>query len=254
MSLDTQRCLSAIASNSAALADAAEGHLDAPVAHCPGWAVADLVHHVTSVQWFWAWVAHNRPSAFPESLKRPERVPDEDLVAALRRTTDTLVGTLAGADQSAPCWTWSPGRQHVGFITRHQVQEAAVHHWDAADAAGQDAAIADDVAADAIEEFLDCSVATETDPLSAEQAVGVQPLGGRLVLHAAPGRAWTVTDAVTPGALAWERGETAPATGTVQGTPGELLLWLYERVELPVETVPSADDLVARFRAHTFTD
>jgi uncharacterized protein (TIGR03083 family) len=254
MTLSTERCLEALGTHSAALADAAVGHLAAPVQHCPGWSVADLVHHLTEVQWFWRWVAENRPSTFPGSLDRPERAPDDELVPVLRRTTTELVETLAEADQAAPCWTWHPARQDIGFITRHQVQEAAVHHWDAAHAAGGRTDIADDVAADAVEEFLACSVASVADPMTDEQARGVQPLGGRLVLHSAPGREWTVTDAEVPRALAWQRGATAPATGTVRGTTGELLLWLYRRVDLPVETLPSATDLVERFRAYAFTD
>ncbi len=42
-----------IALQSAALAEAAEGNLAAPVEHCPGWTVADLVRHVYEVHWFW---------------------------------------------------------------------------------------------------------------------------------------------------------------------------------------------------------
>jgi uncharacterized protein (TIGR03083 family) len=253
MTLTTARCLEAISAHSTGLADAAEGRLDAPIEHCPGWLMTDLVHHVTQVQWFWRWVAEHRPTEPPEQLDRPERAPDEELVATLRRTTTVLVDTLRAADQSAHCWTWYPGRQDVGFITRHQVQEAAVHHWDAAHAAGNSVRIDGDVAADANEEFLTCSVASDLDPIPADERPDLQPLGGHLVLHA-PGRAWTVTDSAVPRALSWQPEEVSPATGRVRGDLDELLLWLYQRVDLPVETVPSAPDLVPRFRAHTFTD
>jgi hypothetical protein len=46
-----------IALQSTAFAAVAEGNLAAPVQHCPGWTVADLVNHLTEVQWFWALVA-----------------------------------------------------------------------------------------------------------------------------------------------------------------------------------------------------
>lgn len=253
MPLTTQRCLDAIAQHSTALADAAEGNLELPIEHCPGWSMADLVHHLTSVQWFWRWIAQHRPEAAPEDLEHPERAAEDQLVPTLRRTTAELLGTLRDADQAASCWTWYPGRQDIGFITRHQVQEAAVHHWDAARAAGLEAPIEGDVAADAVEEFLTCSVASEVDPMLEDDHPDLEPLGGRLVLHA-PGRAWTITDSVAARALSWEPEEVLPATGRVRGTSGELLLWLYERVELPVETLPSAGDIVRRFRAHVFTD
>ena len=54
MSDPSSEYLAAIARHSAGLADAADGNLAAAVEHCPGWTVADLVNHVTEVQWFWA--------------------------------------------------------------------------------------------------------------------------------------------------------------------------------------------------------
>ena len=66
---------------------------------------------------------------------------------------------LRTADGTVPVWTWAP-QQDIAFIRRHQVQEAAVHHWDAVRAAGGQLAIEAPVAADSIEEFLTFSVPT----------------------------------------------------------------------------------------------
>ena len=172
----------------------------------------------------------------------------EDLVAALRRTTDTLVGTLADADQSAPCWTWSPGRQDVGFVTRHQVQEAAVHHWDALAAVGRvdDWTMTADLARDAVEEFLTCSVANARWPMED----GDPGLGGTLRLDVADGPSYDVVDGELPGTLSWTAVDEEPARGVA---PEQALLWLYRRAEgsgLP----DAADPVVARFREMSNTD
>ena len=58
--------LAEIAEHSAGLARAAEHNLDAPVEHCPGWTVADLVWHLTEVHWFWAKIVAELPSEPPE--------------------------------------------------------------------------------------------------------------------------------------------------------------------------------------------
>ena len=39
---------------SEAMVRVSESALDAPVEHCPGWNVRDLVAHIADVQWFWA--------------------------------------------------------------------------------------------------------------------------------------------------------------------------------------------------------
>lgn len=247
MGLSTQRCLEAISTHSRGLADAARGNLDADVENCPGWTVADLVWHVTEVHWFWKTIADGRLDAPPDESVRPKREPDERLVPTFLAGAADLVDVLRGADQSARVWTWAP-QKDIAFITRHQVQEAAVHHWDAAFAAAQDLAVEPDVAADAIEEFLTFSMASEQDPGEA----GTDRLGQDLVLSSTDGQgAWSIKDAEPEAALTWVRGAEEGAA-TVSGTASDLLLWLYDRTELPVEA--DDDKLVQRFRKLCFTD
>src|SRR5271166_2513187 len=106
----------AIAHHSAGLADAAEGNLAAPVEHCPGWSVADLVWHLTEVQWFWATIAGERLDEPPDESRRPPRGTDEELVADLRAASERLVGVLAEAGGAEHAWTWAPAQQDVAFI------------------------------------------------------------------------------------------------------------------------------------------
>lgn len=250
MPLTTESSLAAITSHSRGFADAARDRLDAPVAHCPGWSVADLVHHLTEVHWFWAYVAEERPADPPRDVEPPPRVDDHLLVRAFEAGARRLVDVLAATDQSLPCWTWAPQQQDVAFVTRHQVQEAAVHHWDAAHATGGTATIDPAVAADSVDEFLAFSVSSAADPLDPLPPA----LDGTLAIVATDaGAAWTVTDGDVPGTAAVTEG-AGPEAPAVRGRAADLLLWLYGRVETQQvgSGVPPA--LLARFRALCDTD
>src|SRR3954449_7500774 len=198
MTLSTFDCIAAITEHSAGIAEATRPHLAAKVEHCPGWSVADLVWHLTEVHWFWGTIVEERLAAPPEDSRRPPRPADEDLVDGFVRGAARLVQVLRQSDQSASCWTWARQQQDVAFITRHQVQEAAVHHWDAVHAAGGSLAIEPVVAADSVDEFLTFSVSTEADPAEPPG----HPLQATFVLRAADTRdGWTIADGPLPGTL-----------------------------------------------------
>jgi uncharacterized protein (TIGR03083 family) len=247
MPLSTDDCLTAIARHSAGLASAARDRLTEPVEHCPGWSVADLVEHLTGVHWFWATIAEERPDSPPEQSRRPARAEDADLLDVFEVGAARLVQVLRSADQSAACWTWAPQAQNVAFITRHQVQEAAVHQWDAAHAGGGGWEMDPAVAADCVDEFLTYSVSSDADH---EDPPG-GPLAGAFVLRSSDtGDAWTIADGDLPGTARISSGTSdAPV---VEATAADLLLWLYGRTDLDTSSVPG--DLLARFRALTFTD
>jgi uncharacterized protein (TIGR03083 family) len=239
--------LVAIARHSAGLADAADGNLAAAVEHCPGWTVADLVHHLTEVQWFWATIVEQRLTAPPEAALRPARAEPERLIPSLRSESGRLIRALAEASADDRVYTWAPAQQDVAFVTRHQVQEAAVHHWDAAHARGDAVAIEAPIAADAVEEFLTFSVSSDADPAEPPRPA----LDGRFALSAEAGAGWTISDGAAPGTIIWTLG-VDDGTPTIAASAADLLLWLYGRVD--VDTSGVAPDLVARFRALCFTD
>ncbi|HEV8064470.1 MAG TPA: maleylpyruvate isomerase family mycothiol-dependent enzyme [Acidimicrobiales bacterium] len=241
--------LATIAIHSAGLTDAAEGRLDARIEHCPAWSMADLVWHVADVQWFWATIAAEQLSAPPDDSRRPLRPGgDAELLAASRASARRLVEVLGEADPAAPCWTWAPGQNDVGFIVRHQVQEAAVHHWDAANAVGAPSEIATAAAADAIDEFLTFSVSTDDDPAEPER----ESLGGSFAIVCSDAEAsWIVGEGEGAGTVRVASSQE-PALAGVTGTACDLLLWLYGRKDLEID--PAAEDVVRRFLAMRFTD
>jgi uncharacterized protein (TIGR03083 family) len=205
-----------IAADCAGLADAAEGNLDARVEFCPGWSVADLVRHVWDVHAFWAQIVARR-LADPGDYVAPPEPSDDDLIATFRAGATRLVEILRATDPATAVWTWA--RQHdAGFVRRHQVQEAAVHRWDAERAAGHSFAIDRDGAVDAVDEFLTVSLSPKPKT----------ELTAPVALVATDAEvAWTVR----PGA----GGVLTPVAGIdddatqVRATASDLLLWLYRR-------------------------
>lgn len=219
--------LAAISHHADALLRSADGNLDAPVEHCPGWAVADLVRHIREVHWSWATVVEERRQ---EEVQERPSFEGEDLLASARAQAERLVSVLRAADPATPVWTWS-SQQDVAFVLRHQVQEAAVHHFDAAHAAGLPWSMDPVAAADAVDEALTFSLPEEGD------------LGGTLTLRASDvGSWWTIGPGPTPGSLVWSREPGSPA---LTATAPELLLWLYERVDLDTSALPA--EVLARF-------
>lgn len=226
----------------------AAGALEAPVEHCPGWTVGDLLRHLADVHWFWSTIVAERLAAPPDEARRPAPAGDPDVVAAFRAGAERLVSVLRTAPPAEHVWTWAPARQDVGFVRRHQVQEAAVHHWDAAHAAGRALAIPPPEAADAVDEFLAFSVSSDADPATPPRPA----LDGRFALVTTDaGAAWTLSDGGTPGTVHVADGQ-APGAPVLAGTACDLLLWLYGRVSLAPAGVDAG--LLARFRALCFTD
>jgi len=255
--LTVEQCLVAIESHTRALAAAAETDLDARIEHCPDWSMSDLVWHLIGVHRFWNKVATDLPADEPDEVSDQDRPADDLLIAELLRGMEAMVATLRAADQDAACWTWGL-EQNVRFITRHQVQEAAVHHWDAVNA-GRDAepwSIDPVVAMDAVDEMLTHSLPNERWP-----ADDVDGLGGTLwfcaCLDPVPeADSWHVFDGDLPGTLGhrtYHLGERAPQIeGPSLGahvSAGDLLLWFYERIGEPGDSWEGEPRLLERLTA-----
>jgi uncharacterized protein (TIGR03083 family) len=127
---------------------------------CPDWNTADLVWHLGEVHWFWATDVEMRATDATEVGRgKPSRPGDYgELVAWGRSQADRMVKLLEATPDDVKVWTWAlkDADHTVGFIRRHQVQEAAVHRWDLQSAAttGVPDPIDAEVASDSIDELL----------------------------------------------------------------------------------------------------
>jgi uncharacterized protein (TIGR03083 family) len=132
------------------------GRLDARVPGCPAWTLRDLASHLGTVQRFWSRVV--RAGADREPERRAAMTTGTEsalkLAAWARESARDLLDALRAASFDTPAWTWWRDNRTVGAIARHQVQEAAVHRWDAESAVGTPDPLAPEVADDGIDEFL----------------------------------------------------------------------------------------------------
>ncbi|WP_433829550.1 maleylpyruvate isomerase family mycothiol-dependent enzyme [Actinoplanes sp. CA-015351] len=213
--------LSLIESRSAALREAADD-LTAPVAGCPGWSVRDLVLHLGHVHRFWASAARaGDPSAPPP---RDSAVPGGDLLDWSAESTGLLLEALRAAGPEAPSWAWWPesaAPHTVRAVARHQVQEAAVHAFDAQEALGKPEPLPAAIAVDGVGEFLEV-------PLRSLGAWPHRP--ARIEFQALEGPSWTV-DLSPAGVTVGPAASGDPVT-RLQGKASELVLALYRRIEL----------------------
>ncbi len=239
--------LAALTRDGAAFATSARAAgLAAPVPSCPGWVMADLVWHLSEVQYFWASVVRQRASRWADVV-RIERVRDDELFAAYDLHFADLSDVLANTDPDTPVWTWS-AQHDVGFILRRMAQETAVHRWDADTAAGTPRQIDATLASDGIDEFLTHFVD--------DVAEGAAPVAGSVHIHCTDvAGEWTlrprssVSDG-TPDGFDVVR-EHAKGDCALRGPASDLLLALWRRALLESVDVVGDVEVAARFLAST---
>ena len=210
MTLERGDILQFIESESAAAAATiAPAALGARVPSCPDWSLTDLIWHLGRVQRFWATTVYAGDVApeFPAHSDPPDNA--ADLESWFRASTRELLDALQAVRWDTAAWTWWKEDRTVGAIARHQVQEAAVHRWDAQlAAAGRPDPLPAKVAEDGVDEFL----------WIARQMRGPEPIA----FHA------------TDSGGTFSAG-TEPSVVTVSAPASDLVLLLYGRV--------SADDM-----------
>lgn len=200
-------------------AAAAAASLADPVPGCPDWTVCDLVRHIGYVHRWAAAVVSGRldgPNGDADSAVGP--LPDE--AALLDWYADghhALVATLQGAPADVECFTFLPAPSPLAFWARRQALETAVHHADAAAAAGKAVSFPDDLAHDGIDETL--------------RGFGTRPRAfepGSIWLQPGDGPGWRVelhAEGATPARDADPEGVDV----RVAGSPTDVYLWLWNR-------------------------
>ncbi|GGU37735.1 maleylpyruvate isomerase family mycothiol-dependent enzyme [Streptomyces lavendofoliae] len=215
---------------------AAAPDLDARVPSCPEWTLFDLVRHLGEGRRSWAATIAAGPGATAKSAWRGvpaaprER---EALLAWSAESTRLLLDALREAGPERGCWTWwgdSQSPRTCGAVARHQLQEIAVHTYDAQLTLGAPRPLPEDVALDGVHDFLHTCCATTI-------AWPYEPAA--VDYHAAEGRSWRVrlsaggariTPLPTPGTTpATPAGEPDAADASARGTASELVLAMYGR-------------------------
>jgi len=198
--------------------------LDAPVPSCPGWTLADLTQHIGQGRRKWAQIVAAGPADGPVQVT--DVLPEEREAVSewLAESTGLLLDSLRTAGPEGACWTWwgdSQSPQTAGAVARHQLQELAVHTYDAQLALGKAEPLDSRIAVDGVHEFLTTCCAT-TSPWPHTPA--------SLDFRTREGEAWRLVlsgggaEAVVP--------DETPATASAEGTAGELVMWMYNRVGL----------------------
>lgn len=124
---------------------------------CPGWTVADLLHHLGGVH-RWATGFVRGTGRQPEDGDLEPFVggwpPDEHLAEWLREGHADLVDALRTAPDDLDTWTFMAAPSPRAFWARRQAHETAIHRVDAETAAGDVTGFPIAFAVDGIDELL----------------------------------------------------------------------------------------------------
>ena len=215
---------------------AAASSLDVRVPTCPEWALFDLVQHLGEGRHKWAAIVAAGPADAPAAVSAPVAPRErEALLAWFAASVRELLDALREAGPDRGCWTWwgdSQSPENSAAVARHQLQQLAVHTYDAQVTVGAPQPLSSEVALDGVDEFLTtCCAGTEPWP---HKPVVVD-------YHATEGRSWRlrVSDGHTRAAQL-PHGTTAdeapePADVTAWGTAHELVMFFYGRI--PMESL-----------------
>ncbi|MWA13930.1 maleylpyruvate isomerase family mycothiol-dependent enzyme [Streptomyces sp. BA2] len=211
--------------------------LSATVPTCPEWTLGYLARHVGgAVRWAERLVGTRATGDIVEEEVPGIRGPEGDdpavLDAWLAETAELAGKTFSAARADTPVWTWAEPR-NAGFWARRMTHEVAIHRADAAIAAGVAYEIAPDVAADAIDEWLEIvRYVQRSDP--GDSAAELRGAGRSIHLHATDAPAGLNAEWVIEfgeDGFVWRRGHEK-ATVALRGPLTEVLLAFYRRRSL----------------------
>jgi uncharacterized protein (TIGR03083 family) len=251
--LSDDRYREALRGFSAGLAGLVADDLERPVPTCPGWTFKQLATHVgRGDRWAGQIVATRACAPIPLREVPDGKLPEtaDGRAAWLAGGAERVIEAVAAAGDE-PVWAFL-GTRPARFWLRRRTHEAAVHLADAQLAAGQQASLPADVAADGIDEWLTefCAAGGAVAELGMEPA-GLRGDGQTLHVH--------VTDPGVTGEWLAELGPEkvtvtaghARADVAVRGPAASLLLVLTRR--LPPSAVEAFGDqaLLAQWLEHT---
>lgn len=233
--LGFDRHCSEIVAQTGLLRSSIEGaDLTVPVPSCPGWNVGQLLRHLGGAQrWAEEMVRTRATQPLPDEYFRElSAYADEDPAVVGPWLVDgaaRLAETLREAGPETKLWTPVPG-ESAAFYARRFAHETVVHRADATVALGAEFTVDQEVAIDAIDEWMELG----SLPMHFEVHPWMRELlgpGRTLHFHAtdtAPEAAaeWVVD--LTGEAIDWRRAHEKSAVA-VRGPLTDLLLVIYRR-------------------------
>ncbi|WP_069765437.1 maleylpyruvate isomerase family mycothiol-dependent enzyme [Streptomyces sp. LUP47B] len=209
--------------------------LSLTVPTCPEWSLEQLVRHTGgALRWVELMVRTRAGEEVPEDRVPSGEGPEDAgaLDAWLAETGQMLVAALREAGRDARVWSWA-GIPTSGFWARRMAHELTVHRADAALAAGQPYEVAPEIAADAIDEWLQIvEFAQRTIP--DDESRELRGSGRSIHLHATDGTPrlnaeWVIE--FTEDVIVWRRGHEK-ATVALRGPLTAVMLAFYRRLPL----------------------
>ncbi|MCU1681206.1 MAG: hypothetical protein JWQ81_1945 [Amycolatopsis sp.] len=195
--------------------------LDSPVVSCGDWRLRDLGAHLGDI--------HRWAARIVITGERPEQAfasdPGPGVADWYADSAAELIEAFRGADPAAPCWHFGGGGKDKAFWFRRQVQETAMHLFDASLAAGAPVRFAPVVAADGVDEVL-----TVLLP-KVQRWHAAPPLPKPLLVRTVDtGHAWLVRPADGDGPpLASTVADGENAETSVEAYAEDLLLFMWKR-------------------------
>jgi uncharacterized protein (TIGR03083 family) len=257
--MENSRYLECLEADYQRIREVVPGHLEERVPSCPEWTVDDLTWHVGMVYLHKATTM--REGAEPENWP-PDYDDDASAIELIDGAYQQMVGEFASRDPAEPSGTWYGPDQTVGFWIRRMAQESVIHRIDAElGAREQVTSVADDLAADGIDELLKVFVGYGVSEWADLFTDALKDSPGRSFLITAragtdnPDVSWLVS--TSPGQFSVAGGPgirisgTATPDVTVSGAPTDVLRWAWNR-ETPGEpsrvTIGGDADALAEFR------
>lgn len=219
----------------------ADGDLATPIPTCPDWTLRKLVNHLGRAHRWAASITSTRSAEFIPFQSVPDgKAPDDEAGAArwLEAGAEQLIAAVREADGD-PVWAFVVGAQAPASIWgRRMAHETLVHRADVQLAFSRPVEIEADLAADAIDEWLDVM----SGPLLGQPDLRAEalPVGRTLHVHAVQATPATTAGDGEPVPSEWlvrhgddgvtvER-EHAKADVAVTGPAARLLLALLRRL------------------------
>ena len=202
---------------------------------CPDWSLERLVRHTGgALRWVELMVRTRAQEEVPEEQVPLGEGPEDAgaLDAWLAETGELLVAALREAGPDAAVWSWA-GVPTSGFWARRMAHELTVHRADATLAAGLPYEVAPEIAADAIDEWLQI-VEFVQRTMPDDEARELRGPGRSIHLHATDTSAelnaeWLI--GFTEDVIAWRRGHEK-ATVALRGPLTSVMLAFYRRLPL----------------------